>query len=749
MKDQCTILADVSGDAPSASPRSAARRAELALIDDVSRVTKVLEPSDAHLEFCDGDVDYDNLEECLDEFWKTFRTSTAIPPAVIIKAQTGLGKTTTTIGSVSKAIRNGEIGGTVLHIVTDHKNMKEAQILYQKNGVFPTLLKGMTASGCKFKTQVEERYKFGLSARSLCLSDENGEEKKCPFYDDCGYIRTRQSIAKSSDLNVIICSAEYLRCGGIPEEVNPALIIVDESFSDKLVFEGYVKASEFGLVWANDQKSWASNRLRQMVNEILVLTMDRKPVVKELIEKHGLQGLKRELGSIINFRTKEKRAIAQGSAKQNSLVTQGAMRNEMMLWESILTEVNEEIEQEAGSDKPKSTGALHIIRSETGDRLDISRRTRFPYPSTPVLGLDATADAEIYGGVMNDTHDLRVASIKSKANNMFITAIFGQSWASDSLKVKTDNQYEDNGRLRSRAEEANKRCEKLAAFLSVVLKKEGDRKILICCTKANKKVLLEDLSIKDKLAAPNIQIENFGGLKGRNDFKNFDTNITIGKLELPDQSVARMARAYKGHDEAVTLVGGATGRERKVREYSTYSDQIAKAPSFEYKDDVMKRIQYQFRELEIVQSLGRLRAVNRPEADLRSYLLTDAIPESLVLDNAYHIDDFTKTSPLEELANEYDNIVSVAAYSQHRGVRNNAATEFFKAHGFTANICPEGWALVKSRVSGQRGAATKLYIPTPALKMMEDDGTLEATIQKHLFHLGKLDSERTPITVTT
>ncbi|MFG6565919.1 hypothetical protein ACGYLI_17020 [Sulfitobacter sp. 1A13421] len=713
-------------------------------------MTKVLEPSDALLEFCDGDADYDSLEECLDEFWKTFRTSPAIPPAVIIKAQTGLGKTTTTIGSVSKAIRNGEIGGTVLHIVTDHKNMKEAQILYQKNGVFPTLLKGMTASGCKFKTQVEERYKFGLSARTLCKSvDENGEVKKCPFYDDCGYIRTRQSIAKNPDLNVIICSAEYLRCGGIPEEVNPALIIVDESFSDKLVFEGYVKASEFGLVWANDQKSRASNRLRQMVNEILVLSMDRKPVVKELIEKHGLQGLKRELGSIINFRSKEKRAIAQGSAKQNSIVTQGAMRNEMMVWESMLTEVNEEIAQEAGSNKLKSTGAFHIIRSETGDRLDISRRTRFPYPDTPVLGLDATADAEIYGGVMNDTHELKVVSIKAKVNNMFTTAIFGQSWASSSLSVKSDKPYEAKGRLRIPSEEGKGRQKKLSPCLGAILKKEGDRKILICCTKSNKKVLLEELSIKDDLAAPNIQIENFGALKGRNDFKDFDTTIILGKLELPDSVVVRMARAFMDHDEAVKLIGDKAGRERKVRQYSTYSNHVALGHTHEYKDDMMKRIQYQMRELENVQCLGRVRAVNRPQADIRAYLLTDAIPESLVLDNAYHIDDFTKTSPLEELATEYENIVSVAAYSQHRGVRNNAATEFFKAHGFTANICPEGWALVKSRVSGQRGAATKLYIPTPALKMMEDDGTLEATIQKHLFHLGKLDSERTPITVTT
>lgn len=662
------------------------------------------------------------------------------PPIIhLLAGGAGEGKSWKTVEATSLAIRRGEIKGTVLHIVTDHDNAAQIIGWYSEHGVEATHVRGMLSSGCKRIEEVTNMASVGLSPRSLCGTQEN----PCPFYASCEYIKTRRDIKTNNAKPVVVIPLEYLRSGGIPEELNPVLVIGDESPISKLLVEKSIPISELGSLWISGKTNKSHRRLQELSKEIIASLNSEEDVVSYLTKnktEDEVLSLISDVEQIIRYRTEAKKEWLTNatSRRKNSFAGRlnylEIIEAEGLIWKSILA-----LLQSRGAKRQPCV--LHMFEHEKIKRIDISLRINFPY-SCPVIVLDAGADEVIYKKTFADSHAVKLYRTQSSESSLRRFAIIGESFSRTSLTHGTEHEVKNGKYTRNTAKEAADRRERLSKLIESILAIEEDRKILLVSHSKVEELIKSGEIAPGVLDRGNIELAHYGNTKGRNDFQDFDTVIIVGKLELSDESIRRLTRCLLTRAEARNLYPPTENRLRIKRPLEKEDGRTAYMDTYVFPNDDMTRIQQMHRESEIIQAEGRLRSVRRAGLDLRSYIISDAIPGDLSFEDIFHVEDVIGSKKLEPIFDEYHGILSSDAYANYHQTNDTRAfNDLIKNKGISFKSPPRGWIGISIAKMGKRGQPMKAFYKGSLDSFNPHD--CEDAVVKHMMKINKYDPTET------
>ena len=338
------------------------------------------------------------------------------------------------------AIRAGDIKGTVLHIVTDHDNANQIIGWYNQHGVEATHVRGMVSSGCQRIDEVEQMTEVGLSPRSLC-----GTKDRCPFYAQCDYIKTRQQIKANNAKPVVVIPLEYLRSGGIPEEIDPVLVIGMNPQSANCLSEKTIPVSELGSLWVRGKMNKAHHRLQSLSKELIASLKAEEDLITYLTKgktEDEINDLIADVESIIRYRTEAKKTWLRDAKSRRKTLFAGRVNYldiieaEGVIWKSVLAL----LKNIGNADQPC---VLHMFENEKVKRIDISLRINFPY-KCPVIVLDAGADEVIYQKTFRDSHAIKMYRTKSSESSLRRFAIIGESFSRTSLTHGTEHEIKNS-----------------------------------------------------------------------------------------------------------------------------------------------------------------------------------------------------------------------------------------------------------------------------------------------------------------
>ena len=675
------------------------------------------------------------------------------PHASVIKAGAGYGKTTVTIQTITDVINSGQVSGRIMYFVPNQDSADEVSQEFKKLGVKTLILKGKERLCHSSRSDLlKVAHEQKLSTKGLCKIEEVRDAKgniktpaqTCPFYDSCDYIKARKNISSNVfDEKVVILPVQYLKTHkGIPEEINPSLIVVDESFHTHLMKTFTLKYEMLGRPWVNHERISSKHSkhipLLDMASKSIIRAASaREDVVTSLVSElgGGSPALTLDkINSIISLRVAERAAlapIAPSISKSNierlsrSLtISQGL---EIDLWRSIALHLETVID---GQSKGRIVTVLEDQNSQTinmneGWVISVSIRDPFPF-AAPILHLDASANEDIYRSFLDETHEVSFLEYEEPHSSIHRTAIINKSFSTASLTADETSNAENVRRVIARKDALRNALNEIGTV-------ETNRKVLVIATKRVAKILENDGLLSGlQETASRVEVLNFGRTRATNKLQDFDTVILIGKPEKPVSVVAAEARCIDHLQVALDIKADVDTDTVRIREraakvlYLRDGQHAAVSPTSYYVNDAMFTLQVQEREEELYQAEARLRANLRTTEDLRSYFLTDAFPDVLY-DDVLSIAEFEETRKIAvNIADASHNCVSAKGYiffkfASHEETltkerikkHKSAASNFFKRWGFTKSSAPQGWCLYKVKFTdpdlSPRGRPTDIY----------------------------------------
>jgi hypothetical protein len=185
---------------------------------------------------------------------------------------------------------------------------------------------------------------------------------------------------------------------------------------------------------------------------------------------------------------------------------------------------------------------------------------------------------------------------------------------------------------------------------------------------------------------PGIKIGHFGALRGRNEWKDCDIVVVIGRDQPPPSAVESDARALYADDEApLVLTGRYDPEERRLR--MSGDGPPVTSMVMTHTDRRVQALLESYREREVEQGIDRGRLIHNAEPK-RVYILND-----LVLDIT--VDEVTSWKELRQGGSRYERAWAAT------GILPTGAADLHRAH-------PNLWATVKA---AER--ALEKYPPNP------------------------------------
>ena len=672
--------------------------------------------------------------------WKPTKKK-PLPPAWVAHAPPGTGKTSSSIQQVALILRDGLVDGRIVHLAPNHKLCEEIAEGYRAKGVAVEVWKGRTQeSSCKRAPAARAAADAGVGADALC-GDKDDHENRCPFFANCDYRQQRLRSGRDTLSAVLVAPVEYLRSGGLPKEdkLRPALFIVDEAFHEILSLQGSILRGHLmgGLEDSNGEEGEKRRVARDAIDPLDDL---KASIMTHLLEDDPIPHVMRDLyGSweaflaVLEGIEEERKARAKarlpfGPKADDERAIAAAKREPKYLQQerNMLRVIKQRVCDEIAYDRflaAKSRGDEDVvepprpsgwIRKRTSEdritHIDFTGRLGFPF-KVPLLVLDASADKNIYDGLLGGTHYVGWAGYQRPVEHIERTLIHGRSFSVSSLFGWAGQTTRD----RDYAAAQEKARGELEAILASISKRESGRKILVVGTKRVVEAF-ENGEIGKSFVAKHkdndLAFAYYKNLRGLDRFKFYDTVVLIGKLELDDATARRLAAAFSPRGYELLIPES----DRIPREYvhlpvRMRDGTVGYVQSTIYGDPDLRCIQYQAREEEIVQAEQRLRSVRRAGHDIRSYIIGNAFPERMIFDHVYHVSDFSDDDPISQLIEDkrFHGCISRVAYQEVAGVAQQTAQEALQQRGFTRTTAPDGWNIAKVGIRGKRGAKTLIY----------------------------------------
>ena len=558
----------------------------------------------------------------------------AEPTSWALRVETAIGKTAVGLSAVGTAVRQG--GLVVVYAVPTHKLGSELVERFAEEGIHARVYRGYEADDpdqpgmqmCHDLAAVTDAQKAGASIKGAVCEQKrpDGETLRCEHFHACGMMRQRR--ARPQVWIVPHALLFTRRPGFIPE---PDALVIDEGFSGgaipekawRLTLDSIERAPieilrKDGLLSLDPSNDLESARGR-LVRALRAHEGDG-PVRRDLLLKHGvtkeiasqahqLEWRRREESCLVpGMRADERRKHVNGVGQHNRQV-----RLLATMWDVL---------RDFLADEADASGRLSIrYDEEAGARgLDIRplRHVRQTWKA-PALLLDATLpDPVLLEPVLGHPVEIKASLSAKWSPHGRVRQIVGAPVSASKLGIVAGRESEADKRIIGEL----LRLIRLRATLA------GDRVVAV----VGQKVLIEKL-VAAGLPA-NVETGHFGALAGLDHWKSAAGMICIGR-PLPSPLAMETAAGVISGRPAVTTSsenGHTRWYERIVAGVRLATGAGIAVDHVRHPDPVAEALRWQACEAQLLQAIGRLRALRRTaETPFFLDLITD-VPLPITVD---------------------------------------------------------------------------------------------------------------------
>ena len=432
--------------------------------------------------------------------------------------------------------------------------------------------------------------------RNACRSAEGD---RCEFYDSCDYIDQFIDPDFESDRsNVVrIFVHNYLALRRNPLQDNPSLVIIDESF-----FNAMVEVHDLSFKEVREQLR--SDRHPELGNEVIKSLVSAEPLLETLRDLNVGLG---HLDEINLF------PAGTGFDGVRSTALSGRSGGSTQGVSALVRQLKSELRQREVT-HPQSI-FLHADK-DGNDVVRVCSRSELQFEtSTPVLMLDATADAKLIDCFFDQDIDLKRIDIKQ---NAIITQVYDRTGSNTFWQ------------------EASAPIEELITVLNTWA--DFSEKPLCIGSKS----LIERFQGHPNIS-PKVVFMNFVGLRGSNAAEECSVVFITGRNEPPPIEVDHKARALfwdrdipLQHDE----FGNNQNLPLELRGFLTserFEGGTQGVETRAFSDSCIEAVHQQIREAESIQAIARLRLVHNKQRK-RVFILSN-VPLEVPIDQLVKFKD--------------------------------------------------------------------------------------------------------------
>lgn len=578
--------------------------------------------------------------------------------------------------------------------------------------------RGKIAAGCQMADKVSMAMKAGIGTAGFCKAEVKAEDGVmetvyCQHYNTCLAIAQRRQI---DDCDVVFMPHPFIGLS-IPEELkNVRAVIADERIHHLFLHTTMFSASALQIARKRPRLTKREYDDGLKPEELLV---DRDKVadiaIRAIRERKcpaaALRGLKDPGGmpngeKLVNSALRVCSSALQKddaitpdlSLKEvEELCAQPAgiwIREEQRFWKIVLEKLTTLPHSELAEDRaqgierkidmlPENTDAVvrsgmvlkaaglrntfkagddHVDRriqfllttEENGAQLEsirISWRTEPNWLGKPLLLLDASAEPEIIKKIWGGTGEKRKSDVDvvvhniEAPRNIRVIAIADKTYSNASI-VGSPALTEEKRIL------CASQLTRLRYAISTISALYGRGRVV-----AGANILVRRAINTDWAGPDNIDWCHFGAMRGLDFAKHHAAAVSIGRMEIPVQTVDGLAAALTYDDEYPEKPFDEFGNGKQadgkdielpmvIQTVPLRNGDDALIPAPQYPSRWGRLIQKQYREEELLQFEGRLRPVYREGRAPVWFAISSVIPEGVIVDDIICLDDLLGTNPV-------------------------------------------------------------------------------------------------------
>lgn len=496
-------------------------------------------------------------------------------PRHVIRATMGLGKTRGVAELLARIVQ--ELPGIVIDVyVPRHDLSDDFREMLEQHALFNTEVKcirgrryeandGTTPCLKPYLVKALEDLKLPVRWNACYRSTE----QKCEHYESCPYWQQFTTNLWKSEIRIM--PHAYLGLPRNDDLSEPNLVVIDEGCLSSMHEKREMNLTDV----TNVLTSIGEIVLSETISIGMVLGKPLKALREAGFSPAQLRSIKFDHSSeTVDFDMNSDRLTASLKSKKAR-----PHRAVEMLCEILAEEAEQHPERDEAT----------RIRYRSNGQIVMGRIEILPFGGrTPLLILDATAN-----GTVNEKLFGRMETVRIDAEQKaFVIQI-----------------YDRTGSNKSWAEQESK-VEDLAHVLACRAL-YGDR--VLCVSHKELACELREMDLPDGVA-----IEHFGNLRGKDEYKDYDTIFITGRNQPPPSDVEGIARALFWDDEVPLTYDLAAAFDKptgtylptELRGYAARGEAFGKGVNVNaFTDQRIEAVHQQLREAETAQAIARLRLV--------------------------------------------------------------------------------------------------------------------------------------------
>lgn len=637
------------------------------------------------------------------------------PPVHLLGAGVGVGKTRAAlekaVGLVGEAIRMGTCGVIAVprHALGDEQAANFEHLGAEK-GLNAHVFRGLAAEDpenpgekmCRRSVEAQKLGSSGGRADSLCSRGRGKEVERCPFFDVCGTQRQRQIKA---DLHIVPHALMFLeKPSFIP---TPSWVIVDEDITlaslagfdkfhpDRLSINEATRSrripahggggEDYG---ASDEYETSCNRMRALLDHL----EDGSKITRTALLDAGISvDLARRAHKLV-YRCKEDPGVTPGMSEKETLpkIDAAARVNIPImklarLWRLIADTLD------AGTD---AVPGVQIETVPATDKTESYRSIRLRWRrdiheswKAPTLLMDATANATLVKPLFPSV----TATLDAQAAwpHSHVRQVTDWSASASLLIPQGENDKPDSKDAQTAKLNNIERIRRLIEIRAFEFRGRGaliDGKsldVLAICQMGLEEQLRAGRGLPD-----GVEIAHFNAVAGSDRWKGVACLLIIGRTLPSIKDVEMLAEVLGGRTVDCVEGGRYPVQQGGIRMRGT--DEGFPLEAAYHPDPLAEALRWQICEGQLIQSIGRPRAVNR------------------TADNPVHIDIVTNIP----LPIEVDETVTWKEMQPHPlevlAARGFVIEEGRDQAAFAVGVCPDIWKDAQSFKDWSRSAGLKV-----------------------------------------
>ena len=543
--------------------------------------------------------------------WTNFAYCSDRDPSEAVLAlpsPTGIGKTAITIEELTRWLPTVKIGGPIIYAVPQHKLSPEIEQRFAEYGIDARIFRGRGAADpehpghamCLNPKQVALATKVQADIMKTCCY--KNKSKRCPFIDRCGYIRQQGDKDDPPDVWIVAADMLFHKQAAFG---HPVGVIIDEAFWKKGI-RGIAGEDETRWLVALDSLlSVDKTRIFDIANPIDRRDSSRH-LLGETLRKQQLGGVDRD---IIEARLDERDCDDAIKAEWNAMpqitIEPGMGDDEIktlagsddLIWEikhaRRIIQVWQELRRLLHEPDIAVSGRLTLKKIE-GRRVvkwrgidHINKQFR-----APTLLLDATLPSlpvlQVYHPQVKRLADMQVAM----PEHVQIRQVLHAPVSSNKLQ---DEKH-------------------LAEIWRYILQRwyETGRQRTLVITQMFAEQWLLTKGLPDT-----ITVEHFNNISGRDEYRDVRLLIVIGRTAPGPAAMEAVAAAMSGVApiKAKPNLLGFTWYDTIKQGIKLTDGRVIATTCDQHPDPFVDQVRWLVHEAELIQAIGRARAINRTSAD--------------------------------------------------------------------------------------------------------------------------------------